>query len=658
MVVHEIAKMLRRLIGENIEIVSRASAAASRVYADPGQIEQILVNLALNSRDAMPGGGQLVLETHEVVLGEAYAAEHAGVAPGPYVMLTVSDNGSGMSPATMAQIFEPFFTTKESGKGTGLGLSMVYGIVQQSGGHIAVESEQGRGTIFRIYLPRVDAGPEAEPEPAGPLKAAKGGTETILLFEDSDSLRLILREMLEEAGYEVLDGATLEEAMAFSITHPGPIHLVLSDVVMPGASGPEIVAFLRTQRPEIRAVFMSGYTDEAIVRHGVLDRGIHFLQKPFTSKALRTKLRAVLDASALGRRGRGTIARRRVFPPAALRTKLRQFPPKDRSFADSSLSAAPGAAGDRPPAHLPGAGLPRADDGVHRRPALEEPGPRRGGPGPLRRRGANLRSRPPAGDSGDRQLLGRRLAVGGLCLRGGQRAREPALRMARPADHPVARDRRGHRRLGRRGGRRPPGALRAARPSRKLSRRLPAGRLPAAAGPVAARPPRPRRLPVVRPRPPAGDRARPAALPRRHLRRPRRADPAALPDRRRHRPLERRRIRFHRRAAGAALLVDRPGAALLRGGLVECGAGAFQPAHPREPPRRLRPPLPAVPDGADQPADRRFLHLVDGGVSDDLGTHRIANFAGQGRRHRRHFRARSATAAPDARRGGWSFSSR
>lgn len=296
-VVQEIAQLLRRLIGENIEIVTRSTAPFGRVYADLGQLEQVIVNLALNARDAMPGGGRLILETRETQLDETYARERPGVRPGPHILLLVADNGSGMDPATLAQIFEPFFTTKEPGKGTGLGLSMVYGIVQQSGGHISVHSEPGRGTTFRIYLPKVDGEPEDRQEerssPPGP--PARGGSETILLLEDSEPLRLILREMLEDAGYNVLDGATLEEAMAFSV-YPGPIHLVLSDVVMPGASGPEVVAFLRTQRPGIQAIFMSGYPDEAIGKHGVLERGTHFLQKPFSSQVLRTKLRDVLDS--------------------------------------------------------------------------------------------------------------------------------------------------------------------------------------------------------------------------------------------------------------------------------------------------------------------------------------------------------------------------
>jgi two-component system cell cycle sensor histidine kinase/response regulator CckA len=255
----------------------------------------VIVNLALNARDAMPGGGRLILETREAYLDEAYARERPGVRPGPHLLLLVADNGSGMAPAIQAQIFEPFFTTKEAGKGTGLGLSMAYGIIQQSGGHIGVQSEPGRGTTFRIYLPKVDGEPDSEPEREPPVREARGGDETILLLEDSEPLRLILKEMLEDAGYKVLDGSTLEEAMAFSV-HPGPIHLVLSDVVMPGASGPEVVAFLRTQRPDIQAVFMSGYPDEAIGKHGVLDRGIHFLQKPFSSQALRSKLRDVLDS--------------------------------------------------------------------------------------------------------------------------------------------------------------------------------------------------------------------------------------------------------------------------------------------------------------------------------------------------------------------------
>jgi signal transduction histidine kinase len=293
-VVQELAKMLRRLIGENIEVITKTAPKLSRVMADPGQIEQVILNLAVNARDAMPKGGRLILETRNVVLEESSVWERPGVTPGSYVLLAVADTGCGMDAATLGQVFEPFYTTKEPGKGTGLGLSMVHGIVNQSGGHIAVYSEPNLGTTFRVYLPAIDG--EVEPPGASVPQASLRGHETILVLEDAEALREILCEMLRASGYHVLAGGTQQEALRCAAEHAGPIDLALSDVVMAGASGPEVVAQIQAARPEMRVIFMSGYTDEAIGHHFVIDSGIHFLQKPFPGRVLRQKVREVLDA--------------------------------------------------------------------------------------------------------------------------------------------------------------------------------------------------------------------------------------------------------------------------------------------------------------------------------------------------------------------------
>jgi PAS domain S-box-containing protein len=296
-VVGDVEKMLGRLIGEDIQIVTSLAADLGRVKADPGQIDQVILNLAVNARDAMPGGGKLILETANAELDESYLPTHPGAKPGPHVLLAVSDSGHGMDAETLLRIFEPFFTTKEQGKGTGLGLSTVYGIVKQSGGDIVVYSELGRGTTFKVYLPRVDeeAGTAAAGEvPAEPLARA---SETILLVEDEKSLRAMIREILEEGGYTVVEGGSPEEAIAAARSHPGPINLMLTDVVMPSMGGRDLAVELAALRPGLRVLYMSGYTDNAIVHHGVLDAGMHFLQKPFTADALLRKARAVLDES-------------------------------------------------------------------------------------------------------------------------------------------------------------------------------------------------------------------------------------------------------------------------------------------------------------------------------------------------------------------------
>jgi nitrogen-specific signal transduction histidine kinase len=292
-VVSGMVTMLQRLIGEDIELVFLAGSELGRVKADPGQLEQVIANLAVNARDAMPNGGRLTLETTAVELGEHYAKQHVGVQAGSYVMLGVSDTGTGMDRETQARIFDPFFTTKEPGKGTGLGLATVYGIVKQSGGNIWVYSELGKGTTFKVYLPQVhDAEDAAEPEQIRPGR----GTETLLIVEDEDEVRALACEVLATYGYEILQARTPAEALLIAERHTGPIHLLLTDVIMPGMSGRILAERLAPLRPEMNVLYMSGYTDEAIVHHGTLDAGTPFIQKPFTPDALAGGVRRVLDA--------------------------------------------------------------------------------------------------------------------------------------------------------------------------------------------------------------------------------------------------------------------------------------------------------------------------------------------------------------------------
>ncbi len=264
---------------------------------DPGQIEQVIVNLAINARDAMPRGGKLTIETGNVELNEDYARNHIGTKPGRYVLLSVSDNGTGIAPEIKERIFEPFFTTKDKGKGTGLGLSVVYGIVKQSGGEIWVYSELGQGTSFKIYLPRVDepleemkGRTEGMEEPPSPR-----GNETVLLVEDEEGVRNLAVLILRKQGYRVLEAAQGGEALLICEKHQGPIHLMVTDVVMPGMGGPELAERLGTLHPEMKVLFMSGYTDDAIVHHGVLKKGTEFIQKPFTPDGLARKVREILD---------------------------------------------------------------------------------------------------------------------------------------------------------------------------------------------------------------------------------------------------------------------------------------------------------------------------------------------------------------------------
>ena len=288
--------MLGRLIGEDIALLTNPTPGLGRVKADRGQIEQVIMNLAVNARDAMPQGGRLIVETANIDLDDEYVRRHVGARPGPHVMLAVSDTGTGIPHEIQSQIFEPFFTTKEQGKGTGLGLATVYGIVKQSGGYIEVDSEPGQGTTFRVYLPRLDAEPAPVDRSARPAAAA-GGTETILLVEDEEGVRELARDILRASGYTVLEARNGPEALLLCERHQGPLDLLLTDVVMPRMSGRELAEHLAPLRPDLSVLYMSGYTDDAVIRHGVLGAGTAFLQKPFTPAALVQRVRETLEVA-------------------------------------------------------------------------------------------------------------------------------------------------------------------------------------------------------------------------------------------------------------------------------------------------------------------------------------------------------------------------
>ncbi len=294
-VIANLEPMLGRVIGESISLVTSLDPVLGHVRADPSQIEQVLMNLVVNARDAMPQGGRLSIETTHVEMDAAFVRRHPGASPGAYMMLAVGDTGVGMPPEVQAHIFEPFFTTKGPGKGTGLGLATVYGIVKQSEGYIEVDTEPGRGTTFRIYLPRVDEA-SAPARPKAALAQVPHGTETILLVEDEEGVRELARDILQANGYTVLDTQHGAEALLTCERHAGPIPLMVTDAVMPQMSGRELAERLAPLRPEMKVLYMSGYTDDAVVRHGVLDLGTAFLQKPFTPDTLARKVRAVLDA--------------------------------------------------------------------------------------------------------------------------------------------------------------------------------------------------------------------------------------------------------------------------------------------------------------------------------------------------------------------------
>ena len=292
LVVQNVDKMLRRVIGEDVELETRLRTDPARVNMDPSHIDQIILNLAVNARDAMPQGGKLTLETAILEIGEEYASGHIGLAAGPWVMLAVSDTGVGMDAATQERIFEPFFTTKRKGKGTGLGLSIVYGIVKQSGGEVLVYSEPGHGTVFKIYLPAASG--ENAPPAVAPNEAEGPASATILLVEDEEQVRDLTRTMLERRGYRILAAATPEEALRIAGETGQKIDLLLTDIVMPLKYGTDLAAEVSAIRPEIRVLFMSGYTDNAVVNQGLLSPGTTFIQKPFSSRELERKVREAL----------------------------------------------------------------------------------------------------------------------------------------------------------------------------------------------------------------------------------------------------------------------------------------------------------------------------------------------------------------------------
>ncbi|HEY3618127.1 MAG TPA: PAS domain S-box protein [Candidatus Sulfotelmatobacter sp.] len=291
-IVADMERLLRPLIGENVELITSLTPEAAHTRADSGQLEQVLMNLVVNAKDAMPGGGTLTIQTQKIVMDESHRRGPTFIRPGEYVLLSVSDTGMGMDKETQSRIFEPFFTTKEKGKGTGLGLSTVYGIVKQSGGYVMVQSEEGRGTTFQIYLSRVEGAAEKYTAPVTPT--ALGGTETVLLVEDEESVRQLVRETLAAKGYRVMEAQNGESGVAVAARHNGKIDLVITDVVMPGMGGRELVKQLAQTRPETKVLYLSGYTEDAIVSEGNIDSGAAFLQKPFTLQTLSRKVREVL----------------------------------------------------------------------------------------------------------------------------------------------------------------------------------------------------------------------------------------------------------------------------------------------------------------------------------------------------------------------------
>ena len=287
-------KMMRRVVGDDVSVTIYRSPELGKTLADPGQMEQVLMNLIVNARDAMPSGGSIGIVTRNAILDEAFAREHRGLDPGRYVALSVADTGSGMDSATRERIFEPFFTTKAQGKGTGLGLSTVWGIVRQSGGYVEAESEVGRGTTLTLYLPWVTGQadePRAEPQPPSTVR----GTETVLLVEDDEQVRGFVRDVLYRYGYVVLEAQNGGEAFLIAEQHDSPVHLLLTDVVLPRMSGRDLAARIRRTLPELRVLFVSGYTEDSVVDQGVLESGVPFLSKPIAHDELLRKVRAVLD---------------------------------------------------------------------------------------------------------------------------------------------------------------------------------------------------------------------------------------------------------------------------------------------------------------------------------------------------------------------------
>ena len=293
-IVSHMDKMLRRLIGEDIQLTLNLEPALHRINADASQMEQIVMNLVVNARDAMPNGGQIVIETHNVELDKYFAISHPEVIPGYYLMLAVSDTGTGISPEDQARVFEPFFTTKEKGKGTGLGLATVYGIVKQSGGYIYLYSELGIGTTFKVYMPSSEAGGNPSGKTADTSHYLSKNNETILLVEDEASVRTLTQMILKNYGYKILVASKGDEALQLCEQHQGPIHLLLTDVIMPGMTGQELSSLLTSRYPEVQVLFMSGYNDDIISRHGILAEGTNFLSKPFTAEGLAHKIHKIL----------------------------------------------------------------------------------------------------------------------------------------------------------------------------------------------------------------------------------------------------------------------------------------------------------------------------------------------------------------------------
>ncbi len=291
--------MLQRLLGEDIELVTRMDTALGRVDADAGQLEQVMLNLAVNARDAMPQGGRLTLQATNVDLDQAAATQFVGIIPEPYIRLTVTDTGCGMDAAAQSHIFEPFFTTKGPGKGIGLGLFTASGIISQNGGHIAVDSRPNQGAKFTIYLPRVEAPIEEVNPERSPTTSTHAG-ETILLLEDEAVVRNLVRQVLMEIGYTVLEAASGEEALQLGCQHHGRLHLLLADIVLPGMSGPEVAKHLAPSHPEMRVLYMSGHAQDTLARYGVLEGHSLYLQKPFTAEGLASIVRELLDRPVQG----------------------------------------------------------------------------------------------------------------------------------------------------------------------------------------------------------------------------------------------------------------------------------------------------------------------------------------------------------------------
>ncbi len=297
-VVAEMEKMLRRVVGEDVRLDVRLDPSLWRVRADPGQLEQVIMNLVVNARDSMPEGGDLVVATSNVTLDERYVREHPDAKAGPHVCLAVSDTGVGMDAQTMSRLFEPFFTTKEPGKGTGLGLATVYGIVEQSGGSIGVQSELGKGSTFRVFLPRVDDEIEEPKRPSASAMPAVCGSETVLVVEDSDVVRNLVREVLVSKGFRILEARTGREAVQVCENFNGQIHLLLTDVVMPEAGGRDLAEYIKTLQPDMKVLYMSGYAETAVFKGRRLDEKIEFIPKPFTPAQLVRKVREVIDGTA------------------------------------------------------------------------------------------------------------------------------------------------------------------------------------------------------------------------------------------------------------------------------------------------------------------------------------------------------------------------